>query len=232
MKTIPTSAAISAARAKELETMVNTAVAEFVAKANRLWPSLNYTTPAVQYDLRGRVAGYAYYGKDLVKFNPVLLHENMEDFKVDTIPHELAHLISYKLYGRSGTGHGSNWKYVMQRLSGLEAKRCHNMDTTNAQVRKRATIPGYCQRCGIVSMFSPKTAAKMGMYTSRCCKFPFYKTPPQSREAIVKFVHENYKTKGLSFNRTAVDLMLHFNYNNLYQARNILTTLLFVETQP
>lgn len=55
-----------------------------------------------------------------------LMERNPETFRTVTIPHELCHLIAFRLYGDKG--HGKPWKKVMVEM-GLEPNPYHNMET-------------------------------------------------------------------------------------------------------
>ena len=104
-----------------------------------------FKLPLVGFRLMGRTAGWAYYVENKIEFNSVLLVENEKDMLEDTVVHEIAHLISWQVYGREGRGHGWMWKSVMNRL-GVEPTRCHDYDTTmvaqgrNAMVRKAKVV--------------------------------------------------------------------------------------------
>jgi predicted SprT family Zn-dependent metalloprotease len=160
------------------------------------------------------VAGYAYYGQNKVKFNPILLHENETDFLEDTVPHELAHLFSVELYGiMQGRGHGHNWKYVMQRL-GVTPKRCHDYDTENARVKGKVkrVIEGHCSICSKTIMLTQKNVNMLWRYTSRCCKAPISVKPkvdPQQMKAIE--IVKRAKEKGHNHNRMVLDIQLDLN---------------------
>ena len=120
--------------------------------------------PAIRYDIRGTVAGRAdIYGWE-VKFNPILLMENIDDFINRTVPHEMAHLVDYQLhpenfestvtwvpgYGARRTKrdiHGYTWKSIMI-VFGADPSRCHSYDTKNARVKKRGRAKHVWSCCG------------------------------------------------------------------------------------
>src|SRR3546814_5914536 len=70
-----------------------------------------------------------------VQLNSVRYQENIQDFLEDTIPHEVAHLITYVLHGREAKAHGNEWQSIMRAL-GVRPDRCHSYDTTNSAVAK------------------------------------------------------------------------------------------------
>lgn len=80
-------------------------------------------------------AGRAYYRKNKIMMNERLLTDNPHEIE-KTFAHELAHLISFALYGEAGKGHGTNWKRVMKQL-GYEPDRTHDLDVS-AYARKHS----------------------------------------------------------------------------------------------
>lgn len=89
----------------------------------------------IGYNLKGTTAGTANFSSKTVKFNKVLIEENFNEFIDDTIPHEVAHIVTRHFFGSRAAAHGKEWKYVMKHLFGVEPKRCHSMDTKNSMVR-------------------------------------------------------------------------------------------------
>lgn len=54
----------------------------------------------------GTIAGRAYYGRRLIKLNPLFLEDNFDTMINQTLPHEVCHLIAYDDHGDAGKGHG------------------------------------------------------------------------------------------------------------------------------
>lgn len=104
--------------------------------------------PDIDYSLRGSVAGYANYWKWQMRINRPLMRDNVQDFINDTIPHELAHLIAFKIYGPKIKPHGPEWKFVCRKL-GYEPNRCHTLKTTPARIHKK-----YIYTCDCGGSFS------------------------------------------------------------------------------
>ena len=116
---------------------------KYIDIANKVYhPIRPFPLPSVSFSLIGKVAGYAYVGQWLVKFNPVLASENFEHFLKNTIPHEVVHLVnSYNLsllprISRKNPSHGSDWQRVM-RVFGAVPERCHSYDTKNSRSNTR-----------------------------------------------------------------------------------------------
>ena len=104
--------------------------------------------PTISFDLTGTTAGKAYTKQRHIQLNAILLTENEDRFDKDTIPHELAHLLAFHVLGYSGA-HGEPWQEAMHKL-GLEPRRTHNMDVTNARTTKSYT--GFACGCGPTSL--------------------------------------------------------------------------------
>lgn len=93
----------------------------------------DFDFPRIEWVVCGTTAGKAWLGQWRIQLNEQLCKENIEDFMQDTIPHEVAHLIAYKVFGDDG--HGDGWKSVMRAL-GLNPSRCHNYDTSHVEGKR------------------------------------------------------------------------------------------------
>jgi len=80
----------------------------------------------ISFQLRGQKAGVAHISENRLRFNPVLYKENREHFLLHTVAHEVAHLVTYHLYGNRIRAHGPEWQAVMQTVYRLPAQRCHS----------------------------------------------------------------------------------------------------------
>ena len=89
----------------------------------------SFREPIISTDLRGRVAGQAFYYQNKIRLNGGLLVKYPERMLEQTLPHEIAHLVVHEVYGRANIKpHGQEWKNCM-RVLGCEPKTRHNMDT-------------------------------------------------------------------------------------------------------
>lgn len=102
---------------------------DLVLAANKLF-NRSFTPPKVKFYLKGTTAGKADLLNNIVILNHILLVENPDDFLEDTVPHELAHLLTFAMFGRKAKAHGKEWKSVMRAL-GVEPTRCHSLDVSN-----------------------------------------------------------------------------------------------------
>ena len=105
--------------------------------------SIKLPEASIDFSLRGRCAGQAIIeqtGATCLRINLQLLRENLEDYLVQTIPHEVSHLVvnwqarKKRLKPRP---HGTEWQAIMRDCFGLEAIRCHSYKTTPARVVPR-----------------------------------------------------------------------------------------------
>jgi Uncharacterized protein conserved in bacteria len=102
----------------------------------------HYDEPKLVYQQRGTAAGTAWLEKWEIRINPVLLLENQQAFVDEVVPHELAHLLVWKTFGRVPP-HGKEWKWMMESVLGVPARRTHQFEI--ASVRSN-TFPYRC-RC-------------------------------------------------------------------------------------
>ena len=91
-----------------------------------------FTMPEVNYELRGIKAGVAYLQKNVIKFNRTLLLENSDEFIRQVVPHELAHLVVYQMFGRVKP-HGKEWQLVMNEIFNLPSDTCHQFEVKSVQ---------------------------------------------------------------------------------------------------
>ena len=104
-----------------------------------------FQTPEVLFNLRGMTAGIAYSEEWRIRLNMTLLRENGRKFLDTTVPHEVAHLVANKLYGREwGVSHGPRWREVMEEF-GCKPKRCHDYKAKAARTRR--SYREYLYRC-------------------------------------------------------------------------------------
>ena len=93
-------------------------------------PPVEFTTRAVGS------AGFAYYsGK--VSFNLTYICSHESKFEhINTIAHELAHIVQYRLYPRAKQGHGPEFKQIMI-LAGYCADTYHHMSKAKAKLAEK-----------------------------------------------------------------------------------------------
>jgi SprT protein len=100
----------------------------------------------IRFDLRGRAAGQARYGGPglwIIRYNPVLLHENPQRFIAETVPHEVAHVVAFVRYGHRIRPHGPEWRAIMEQF-GATPERCHRYDLSRVPRRATRVFPYHC----------------------------------------------------------------------------------------
>ena len=101
----------------------------------------DYPEPEITYQQRGTSAGSAYLQHWQIRLNPVLLQENQQPFIDEVVPHELAHLLVFRRFGRAPAPHGKEWRWMMEQVLGVSASRTHKFETASVQSK---TYPYLC----------------------------------------------------------------------------------------
>jgi SprT protein len=113
---------------------------ELIEACNAQFRGFNFSD--VKFSMNGRLtstAGRAFLQEGRLEFSKTLYTQNVEAFLNDTVPHELAHIVAFRVFGDKG--HGVHWKHVMNFL-GFEPTRCHSY-----AVQKRSTAKVYKYVC-------------------------------------------------------------------------------------
>lgn len=105
-------------------------------KFRQVYPQLSKQYPAVKLNNRLKTtAGRAFIENNpqYIDLSTELFWEHTEEFLYDTIPHELAHLVAYTIYG--DPGHGKGWYSIVHQF-GINTSRLHQMVNTAHAQRK------------------------------------------------------------------------------------------------
>ena len=103
--------------------------------------------PDVLLNQRGKIAGCAHLQKNTLKFHPLLYQQNQEHFLTHVVPHEIAHLLVWQLYGKTAP-HGKEWQNIMVGVFNLPPHRTHQYNVDNIGIK---TVLYTCG-CGELAM--------------------------------------------------------------------------------
>ncbi|MBK5967840.1 MULTISPECIES: SprT family zinc-dependent metalloprotease [Thiorhodovibrio] len=136
--------------------------------------------PEIRFDLRGQSAGQARCdarARCVVRFNPWLLLRHGEEFIDQTVPHEIAHWLTFKRFGRRARPHGPQWRELMV-LFGAEPRRCHDYDLKEIPHRRVSSHSYHCScQEHRLSAVRHNRARKGQTYLCRRCGQPLKQGP-------------------------------------------------------
>ncbi|MBL4631530.1 MAG: SprT family zinc-dependent metalloprotease [Paraglaciecola sp.] len=107
----------------------------------------DFRLPKITFKQRGKIAGCARLQINELRFNPVLLNDNLDAFLDVVVPHEVCHLLVYRLFGKVRP-HGCEWQNLMQKLFNLKGQTYHQMDVSKV---KGKTFNYQCE-CGPIEL--------------------------------------------------------------------------------
>ncbi len=113
---------------------LNIAIEGYYQKAELFFKQA-FIRPTVKIDLKGLSAGTATPALNLLRFNKELLLNNQQLFLKQTVPHEIAHLLAYQLFGQKIRPHGKEWQQIMSTVYQLSPERCHRYN-----VKRKPTV--------------------------------------------------------------------------------------------
>jgi SprT protein len=160
---------------------ISDCIDSYVEKAKKSWPNKlrDWNKPFWCFNLNNTTAGLAFYIANKIHLNHRLFLQNKQDFFSQTIPHEVAHLVAFRVFGESAMGHGPEWKSVM-RVFGVAPERCHNYDVSS--VKRMRTITRFlftCNCSGKVFELTPtqsKKADRDNNFSCRVCESKLVRT--------------------------------------------------------
>ena len=123
-------------------------VEESFKKAEAFYGKTFQRPSNIIFQRTGTNAGHCHFGRKELMFQIAIAEKAGDDFIARTPAHEVAHWIEKEVYGYqykpSGRRdvHGRYWKYIMTRVMGQDASRCHSFDTS--EVKRKKTTYNYC----------------------------------------------------------------------------------------
>lgn len=128
--------------------------------------------PEVAFDLRGRSAGQAVFARRSrearIRINAGLLASHPREMLDDTVPHEVAHVVVFRLYGRKAKPHGEEWKALM-RAFGVDPAPCHTLPTEPTRQLKRFRYRCDCDEPVWLTSIRHRRAQRGTDYLCRRC---------------------------------------------------------------
>lgn len=150
----------------DLHGLAQTEAERIIACCNQYY-QLTLKLPEIRFDLKGLCAGQALPTKQVVRLNVDLAREYGADFIHDTLPHEVAHLVAWSVWGRRIKPHGPEWQSVMQFL-GVSAERCHRYACQPTRKLKRYRYTCVCREHEVTSIRHNRMR-RGTRYTCRYC---------------------------------------------------------------
>jgi len=135
---------------------------------------------AVTFDLTGSAAGmYRVRGAErVIRYNPYIFAKFFANNLAVTVPHEVAHYVTDRLYGlRNIRPHGAEWKTVMHSL-GADPSVTARYDLSGVPVRRQRRYSYRCE-CSTHQLSScrhNKIQRGQSSYLCRRCGSAIYRT--------------------------------------------------------
>ena len=130
----------------------------------------SFSPPIISFNQRGKIAGCARLQTNELRFNPVLLADNIDAFLEEVVPHEVCHLLAYRLFGKVRP-HGKEWQSLMLEVFDLKGQTYHQMDVTKVAGK---SFNYQCQ-CGPIELSirrHNKVVRGKQTYICRKCRSP------------------------------------------------------------
>jgi len=151
----------------QLHNNVITCLRQCLVKAQHFF-NISFDEPQIIYRQKGSIAGSAFLDRWHIQLNLAMLLENKDKFIQEVIPHELAHLIVYKKFGRVKP-HGKEWQAVMETVFGCSAKRTHTFSIPDNTIQNRHRYVCQCQEHRLTNIRHKKIQQQQTQYYCKSC---------------------------------------------------------------
>lgn len=130
------------------------------------------SVPEVHFDLRGRAAGQTVFARRTrrchIRLNRRLLASHPTQMLEQTVPHEVAHVVIYRLHSHRVKPHGPEWKALMHAF-GVDASPCHTLPAEPSRQLKRYRYVCRCDEPVWLTSIRHKRARAGTDYICRSC---------------------------------------------------------------
>lgn len=127
----------------------------------------HFDHPTSNFKQKGKAAGTAHLHKNELRFNYFMYQQDESLFIETVVPHEVAHIIVYQIYGNKVRPHGKEWQAVMKKIYHLEPNRTHNFDTPLP--KQSYTYQCQCQQ-HVFTIRRHNSAQKGTQYICKLCR--------------------------------------------------------------
>lgn len=138
----------------------------YISEANKIW-NQKLDMPEVTFYTKGASAGLAKFISHELSFNEVLAKENTDTFE-NTIIHEVAHLVTFRVYPNAKQKHGPEFREVCQTLGG-SGNTYHTYDVSSVAIKRTKTRYIYvCRDCSFKYELTKQKHDKAYLYRCKC----------------------------------------------------------------
>ena len=149
------------------------ATRECVERAARLLEH-DFGLPAVTFDLTGRAAGMyrVLRGRRHIRYNPYIFARYFSDNLVNTVPHEVAHYLTDRVYGlRNIRPHGKEWRDMMHMLGAEPTVTCrYDLSGVPQRRQRRFSYRCDCRTHAMSTVRHNRVQGGAGKYVCRQCR--------------------------------------------------------------
>ena len=164
----------------KIKTILTNETRRIVNDANSIYQGseIDFDNIEIRHTLRGTTAGKALYISDNIMklwYHPEMAEKDLDDYIIQTLYHEIAHLYTRKLYPRAKP-HGIEFRQICRMIGG-NGRRTHTLKTQGLKQQK--TIKRFiysCPSCGKEYGFTPQKHKRQAH---------FIKSDPDSNQGYI-----------------------------------------------
>ena len=139
----------------DYEQIIDSEVRKFIGLGSTVF-NTTITHPDIKFSKRlTKCAAYASKRRDeyeIVFSIPIIQLNSISEYISRTVPHEVAHILQWQLYGEAD--HGETFYYILKKIGIENASRCHSYTTPPKRNVRRYAYK--CDKCGKELNFTPQ----------------------------------------------------------------------------